>query len=498
MNSTQSPAKVVLLAVEYAKQSDVESLQQLATQHSSILETDLVLRILLSYLPETTPPKHYTGLLQRLVAGRLDSHAPARILPVVAGVDGLTDEQAAKKARKLRLRKLVPTGSQAEDANAALTVFLSQRAYALDEEAGMLSYVTDLLLPFVSHAPAIRTWLASIVIPLCRKTLEYYSDSQQSTLRDFQGLSDKAAVAYLLSNSGASGTENLGRDLRSLLAPWLYNQSRWSSVEGKAENNPPECLGWEEFRGWLLLQASRSWPVASEAIKQWDGPRDVDFGLEQGLELPDFQLQHLEQGYIRVILASALSVAEPTIDALCAAWDISNKALSLLGVQESDGLQHTAATLPESWSVAVNHISSSMPASALRNDLLDSQNILTGPTEVATRFLQMLILTAYIFTRLGMSYTVRKAGDLILRKDARDQRIELGKFIRLAASQSSKSGDDYWMRVRHEVLWLHCPSSDVLAMSENEGAGAFGLISTHDVEAELLKAMISQSCKAPV
>ena len=498
MNSTPTSAKVVLLAVEYAKQSDVESLEQLATQHSTILETDLVLRILLSYLPETTPPKIYTGLLQRLGAGQLESHAQARILPVVAEVGDLTDEQAAKKVRKLRLRKLVGSGSQAGDANDTLTVFLSQRAYVLDEEAGMLSHVTDLLVPFVNHAPAIRTWLASIVIPLCRKTLEYYSESQQSTLRDFQGLSDRAAVAYLLSNSGVGGTENLGRDLRGLLAPWLYNQSRWTSVIGEAENDSPECLGWEEFRGWLLLQGSKSWLVASEAVKQWDGPRDVDFGVDHGLELPNFQLQHLEQGYVSVILASALSVAEPTVDALSAAWDMSNKARSLLGVQESDSLQHTAATLPESWSVAVENINSSMPVSTLRNGLLDSQNVLTGPTEVATSFLQMLTLTAYIFTRLGISYTIRKAGDLILRKDARDQRVELGKFLRLAASQSSKSGDGYWARVRHEILWLHCPGSEVSPISESEGTGAFGMIPIHDIEAELLKAMISQSCKGPV
>lgn len=491
MDSIHSPAKVVLLAVEYAKRSDVDSLYQLVVQHDAILETNLVLRILLTFLPETTPPHIYTRFLQALDDKSVREETGPVTLPAVTAIDDVTDRQAAKRVRKLHLRKLSGSGHQAGDEKDSLTAFLFQRAYALDEEAGMLSHVTDLLVPFVGHAPAIRTWLASTVIPLCRRNLEYHPQGAGSTLKAFQGLSDRAAVEYLLSQSGDDGHVHLGRDLRGLLAPWIHDSSKWICEDGKGEGLPVKCPGWEAFREWLVLQSSRSWLVASGAVEQWGGPRDVDFGYEISLELNSAQLQQLERGYVKAILASISSIAEPTLDALSAAWDMLRKARNLLGLKAPPNVYHVADSLPGSLSFGTDHPSSSKSASTLlRSDLLDSRNGLTEPNENAIDFLQILTLTAYLLTRLGIPYTIKKAGDLILRRDAREQKSELVKLVRLAANQSPKAGDEYWTRVRNEVLWLHSPG---LQPSENDGRGAFGTLSRHSIEAELLKAMLSQS-----
>src|SRR5690349_4528130 len=50
-----SPAKLVLLAVHCAVAGDVDSLTTLAARHGTVLRKDLLLRILLTYLPETVP-----------------------------------------------------------------------------------------------------------------------------------------------------------------------------------------------------------------------------------------------------------------------------------------------------------------------------------------------------------------------------------------------------------------------------------------------------------
>lgn len=494
MDSIRSPAKLVLLAVEYAKQSDVDSLHQLVIRNDTVFQTELVLRILLTFLPETTPPHAYTKLLQALDNKDAQQETEHSTLPTVEALEGITDEQAAQRVRKLRLRKLSGPESTAGDGKDSLTTFMFQRSYALDEEAGMLNHVTDLLIPFVGHAPAIRTWLASTVIPLCRRNLEYRSQGAISTLREFQELPDRAAVGYLLSPLGLEGHENLGRDLRVLLSPWIYADSRWTSDDEKGGAPSLDCPGWEEFRGWLVRQSSKSWLISSGAVKQWDGPQDVDFGSGIRLELDNSRLQHLEKSYVRAILASVTSITEPSLDALNGAWEMLAKARTLIGLEAPHGLQETVDRLPGSVFLSTEHPNSSKPASALlRNDLLDSQNVLTEPSEAAIEFLQMLTLTAYLLTRLGISCTLKTAGDLVLRRDSREQKAQLVKLIRLAANQSPKSDDDYWKRVRNEVLWLHSPGAEGTSTSDNDGRGAFGTISRHDVEAELLKAMLSQS-----
>jgi hypothetical protein len=500
-----SPAKVVLLAVNFASHADIESLDHLRARYSVVLGSELFLRILLTYLPETTAPSAYIDLVRKAGGdGAQQEATPGSIDTTV--VNDLTEDQASRKTRKLRLLELSGSELPSAENHDPVTRFLFRRACKLDEEAGMLGHLADLLLPFVEHSPAVRTWMASTILPLTRRNLEYYAEENSYTLSAFQKLPDRAAVHYLLSQTGVSedNYDLIGRDLRGVLSPWLYDDSRWSFADDSSEQSSEEtvspkvgCAGWEQMLEWLLLQASKSWRVMVQAVEHWDGPRDVVLGDDITLELGESQLQYLDQTFARAILASAYSIPEPTIEALEAAYRIMRKARTLLGLPDASPTQVALENLPETpRSEAAVSSGSKLSATSLRSDLLQTSNRLTDPTETAIDFLTAVILSAHVLTRMGIPCTVKRAGELVLLQDHREQRNELLKLIRLASLHTQNNSDDHWLRVRRDLLWLQSwGASSPDARSDGRGRGILGTIPKHDVEVELLKAMLSQSRK---
>ena len=69
MSALLSPARVVLLAVHLATKSSIDALTALAAQHSKVLHKELLLRILLTCLPETLPSSEYVSLVERIGSG---------------------------------------------------------------------------------------------------------------------------------------------------------------------------------------------------------------------------------------------------------------------------------------------------------------------------------------------------------------------------------------------------------------------------------------------
>lgn len=504
MGSLLSLAKVVLLAVRFASNADIESLRHLAARYDAVLGSELLLRILLTYLPETTPPSGYVDLVQEISEDGVRFGGHAEVGLDTTTVDDLTEDQASRKTRRLRLLELSGPGEPLKEKSDIVTRFLFRRACKLDEEAGMINHLAELLMPFVAHSPAIRTWMASTVLPLSRRNLEYYAQDAPCPLATFQGLTDRAAVQYLLAQTGVSEEKYdlIGRDLRGILTPWVYDGARWvfnddipeqSSVS--SESPKVECAGWEQALEWLVFHASKSWRVAVQAVDQWDGPRDVDFVDGIALELGGRQLHYLDQTFARAVLASAYSIPEPTIDALGGAYRIVRKARFLLGCADVSSIEAAVESLPDIPRSDVADVGGSrLPATFLRNDLLHTTNLLTNPTEGALDFLTAIILSAHVLTHVGLPCTVRRAGELTLLQDEREQRSELAKLIRLASNHQQKNSDEYWAHFRCEILWLqNWGSNSTENQSDGCGRGVLGTISKHDIEVELLKAMLSQS-----
>ncbi|CAK7233096.1 hypothetical protein SBRCBS47491_008491 [Sporothrix bragantina] len=537
MSAVLSPPKVVLLAAHFTATGDIASLASLAASHGDALRKKLILRLLLTYLPSHLPTEEYLPLLQSLGSADYSSFLPLQDIDA-SSVQSLSDEQASRKVRKLRLQPLSlpdaesprarassngPTTQQQEDPDEEesmdpLAIFLIQRAYAVDDGSGALPELPDLLAPFLGRSYRLRTWTISVLLPLLRRNCEYYPDApMQQTLADFEHLPDRMAVARLLSNTGSREDvlPYVGRDLRGLIGPWLYNEQRWTrrrnaaaaseeQTEGETQNgdesnNMPSsvCPGWEEVLLWLTTQAGKSWRVAARAIEQWEGPSDADLGGYGTMWLDEDEQGYLERRYARAALACVYLLPEASDEAIAAAHGIVGKIIGLLDLDPIPALAADLSLLsPISTTSEITDLLVSQNAAFLRNDLLDESNVLTTPSRPAIELLHALVLSASLLNRMGSSCTIRRAGELVVLQNEREQKAEVAKVIHWIASNGSRTDDRYWIKARNEILWLRdWGADDDWGATEAAmiGNGVFGQVKREFIEVEILKALLANS-----
>lgn len=503
-----SPAKLVLLAVHFAVNADIASLAALAARHGSILRRDLLLRILLTYLPETLQSSHYVDFVRDLESGNVPEKPNQDI--DCSAVEGLLDDEAGRKVRKLRLLPLAPPKAAGEAIGDVVTLFLLHRSYKVDEEAGLLDELPGLLVPFLDHSSCIRTLLVSTILPLLRRNCEYYpQDPIPYTLLGFQQLPDRVAVNLLLSQTGAdeSSLALVGRDLKCLVGPWLLDERRWkhgkqttgslgdTTLGDKREESI--CPGWDEVLRWLTTQASRSWRVAVNAIQQWDIPGEADIGGWGSAELSHHQRDHLGQSYARAALASAYLIPEASLEALDGAYNIITKVSTLCDLEPISPLTSALAVLPPLTEQLSDGITSARNTAYMRNDLLSPSNVLTSPTNASTALLQAVILSAHILTKAGCPCTIRRAGELALLKDEREQKAEAAKLIHALSNHGPKTDDKFWVKARNEILWLSdWGAEDGWGSSETMSQGIFNQVKREFLEVEFLKALLANTRKS--
>ncbi|KAJ0272369.1 hypothetical protein COL940_010494 [Colletotrichum noveboracense] len=400
MSRVLSPPKLVLLAVHLAINADIDSLAFLTSRHAAVLRKDVVLRILLTYLPETVRSRDYVYFLEELSTGDFADREAASMDYTV--VENLSEEDAAKKVRKLRLLSLAWEDAPFNTEDDPITLFLLRRAHRVDEEAGLLTQLPELLGPFLQYAPGIRLWMVSTLLPLLRRNYEYYpADSTPYTLAEFQKLPDGAAVDALLSQTGVRSEDHalIGRDLRGLLVPWLHNDARWKQSEDSSlsvsTDEELHSPGWERALEWLLSLSSSSWRAAAAAVEQWGGAVDVDLGDYDAVWLNEQQQQYLDRRYARAVLACAYVVPEASVEALEGAHQMLRKVMDLLGEDDTLPLQAAAESLSAVPHLEGDGILHHKNTAFMRDDLLKPHNPLTTPSKKATHLLHAIIVRLF-------------------------------------------------------------------------------------------------------
>ncbi len=253
---------------------------------------------------------------------------------------------------------------------------------------------------------------------------------------------------------------------------------------------------------WLTAQAAKSWRVAAKAIEQWDGPSDADLGGHAAMWFDDQEQEYLERRYARAALACVYLIPGASEEALAAAHSIVAKIISLL---DQDPIPPLATDLS-----LLSHISPSvditplvMPRNAiyLRKDLLDEANVLTAPAHDATELLHGLILSAALMHKMGTPCTVRRAGELALLQNEREQTAEALKLIHWVAANGPKNDDRFWIKARNEILWLRDWGADDdwgLSEASPTGSGVFGHVKREAIEAEFLKVILTNTSAQPL
>ncbi|KAI9740621.1 MAG: hypothetical protein M1818_004585 [Claussenomyces sp. TS43310] len=511
-----SAPKAILLAVQAAINADISGLRFLIARYHKAFRTDVVLRILLSFLPESLETSEYVPFVQELASGRHFETSDSEV--DISAVEDISDAEADEEVRKLHLLPLTLPSTSQEAPSDPLILFLICRAYRVDDQTGLITQLPELVVPFLDHSEYLRTWMISSLLPLLRLSYEYYpQDTTIQTMKDFEALNDHTALELLLSKTGKSGGiegnnhTNVGRDLRGLVGPWLFGDTHWkrrrlqrdSNFEGQtvlpldqeldagSDLEDDKCAGWEEVFRWITSQASTSWSVSVEAIEHWDGPGDVDLGgYEDGsVRLEERLQQKLERQYARAALAAAYLIPEASVEALTGAQRILTRLVNLLDLDKIPTLPAAAALL-----LPVSNLEDGIlvpeNATFLRAAMLGQDNPLTAPAMTSISILGALITSAFILTRNSVPCTVRKAGELSCLQDEKDQMSTLRALIQ-SVENGPKGDDKYWIRARNELLWLRDWGHGNGA--EDVGRGILGSIQRNFLETQILQALLANT-----
>ncbi|CAL3972007.1 unnamed protein product [Diplocarpon coronariae] len=511
-----SPAKSVLLAVQFTTKGQIPTLRNLVFHHRKTLHTELVLRILLSHLPESLDSSEYVPLLEELESGSIRGDLGASI--DISFVRELSNLDANKKVRKLGLLPLLWPDAPGDAPAEPLVLFLIHRSLRIDQNTGLITQLPQLLAPFLHLSIYLRIWTISTVLPLLRLNYEYYPDKATAlSIHDFESLDDRAGVSLLLGNTGRAQTNDstsdptVGRDLRGLIGPFLYGDNRKKrrkvlrSLSSSLQSVEPlediasdhKYLGWEEVFQWINNQAGVSWDTAVEVVDQWDGPGDVDLGgYDDGTVWLDEDDQlHLETRYARSVLATAYLVSEESEAALNGVQRILMRIITLLDQDRIPTLQAACALLsPASDIIDKSDLLSPKNLSSLRNDLLDDQNPLTAPKEGSIKLLHALLISAFLCTRAKFPISIRRAGELALLQDELEQKNAFQSLVHHIAN-GPKEDDKYWIRARNEILWLWNWGAEELSGATNtlKGRGIFGQLSKEFIEEEVFKMFLTNT-----
>jgi protein transport protein SEC39 len=515
-DSNLTPAKVILLAVQVAIRADISALRTLVAHHRKRLHTVLILRILLTYLPESLDSSEYVGLLLDIASGHfsVDENSQVDASPL----EEISQGDAVKKVRKLHLLPLAWPSAPTDAPDDPLVLFLIHRAYRIDEETGLITQLPELMEPFLHHSVYLRTWVISILLPLLRLNYEFYpQESAIQTIAAFEALDDWAGVDLLLSRTGKTidnereSRKTIGRDLRGLVGPWLYGDTRWkrrrirstpnwegqtiAPLDGAASVKDDKFAGWEEVFKWIISQAMSSWSTCVEAIEQWDGPGDVDMGDygDGTVWLKEHEQKILEQRYGRAALAAAYLIPEPSVEALTGVQRILSRLTELLDYDRIPTLPAAAALLAPISVASDSTIANMRNATYLRTGLMEERNVLTTPDPASISFLHGLLISAFLLTRAGVQCTIRRTGELILFQDEREQEFEVRRLIQKVGN-GPKGDDRYWIRMRNEILWLRDWGMKSTEVTEgSNGRGILGKVKKELLEMEILKALLANN-----
>ncbi|PYH43197.1 secretory pathway Sec39 family protein [Aspergillus saccharolyticus JOP 1030-1] len=502
-----SGAHAILLSIHLCVSGDVSSLPQLQAQYSRWLPTERLLRIILTFLPESCPPQTYAPIVESLVdAGHINA-TTAEI--DTSAVSHLTDTIAKKRVRKVRLLPLRhPNDEDTDDSTDLLTQFLIHRAHRIDSETALQSLILDLLVPFYPRSPILRTWLISSLLPLLRLNYEYYpSQDETFSLEILESMDNSIAINVLLSMTGDTKTSmDLVQNLRGLVGAWMYgsNRTKRRKLNEAAQRNTlalPEDditpktnagVGWQQVNEWLLARSLVDHESAVNAFTNWDGPEDVDLGgyAEEDPSLTGDELKDLRMRYGQTGLAVVYANADVSAAALEGSIKVLARIASFLDLEQSLLLKTDDAELP-SVVYDSEQISSTSRISLMQNALLTTTNPLTRPSASSISFLSAVCVSLQVLSELGHPMPCRTAANLCLHNNLDTQLLEMRTVVQSVVRQS-KAGRD-WGKVRQQLLWLRDWDAQHTSQEDNFRPayhGIFWRVDREVIEAEILKALL--------
>ena len=532
---TLTPAQCVLLAVHFASESNIKALHSFTPTRLDALDPELVLRIVLTFLPEALDPREYVKYIEE-VGSRLYLDVNREDVEVsVAPVADLSDDEAQKRVKKLRILQIEAPSFPPHAPNDLLTRFVCHRAHRIDQETGLLHLLPALVEPFLPRNDFIRTWYIGACLPLLRLTIDYYpdDDSLVMPLSDFEALRGREGVDVLLKKSvedSVAGRKTVARDIKSLLGPWMYGHTtrkhrqlnygqheknraiennedpvdgategmRKISLDGIKAKDQTTGHDWEHLFAWLVSHAADDLGLIAHAIDGWDGPGDIDLGgvERQGIAYMDEDLQKkLELQYAQAAFASCYVADADTEATVEDAHSILARLAELLDFIPPPDLASSVDALPKIERHATKLDESATVADLLPEALLKQEHPLTTPRIETYMLLQMMVYSAYQFSGLQHPMSLVNVAKLHFYATPDEQLAVLRKILHGLSKSGARKDESQWSADRAKLIWLWNWGIEADAADPDNGAGVLGNISKGDFEEEMLKVFTETSCK---
>lgn len=516
---------MILEAVKLSIDGEGAQLLQLVSEQST-LKLEVILRVILTYLPESLEVHAYHDLLVYLSGNITDRTITSSPVEPGPSYGQLSDIEARERVKRLRLLPLVPShlrrpGADITDAD-PFTQFLIHRAHRIESETGSLPLVAQLVEPFLNHSDYLRTWAISDLLPLLRLDYDYYENKEATySLEAFGGLSGHEVVQGLLSK--AAGTKDkesgkrIARDLKGLVGPWMYGQktskrrkqetvrrrrsSAASTTSVKEGNTTPQddsVESWAIVNDWLLDLSMRDFPQAAGAILHWDGPQDVNYGSwnNEASEVELNSSRDLTSCYAQTGLAMIYANDTASMSILESSHGVLQRVAELVKLASVPELPTITDTLAQS--IPKEYFDNLSPTHLFRNTLPRSHNPLTTPSENSLSIGQLLLSSNHILHSFDQLKPCKAILSLALFSSRTDQ---LAEFRRILHGLSARSQDDeLWQSRRHSILllrdWRHSPKVPD-SKDSDFCCGLFAKVELPTMEIEILKAMLTSTSESP-
>ncbi|PGG96654.1 hypothetical protein GX51_07733 [Blastomyces parvus] len=505
-----SDAHLILLAIQLCVNGDVSALPRLQSHFRNAPSSDIFFRITLTFLPESTEPSRYISVIENLANGYSPQPVDENDDVDAASVGELSTRAARKEVQRLHLLPLRYPGHKDEESGSSLVQFLIHRAHRIDSQSGLQPFILELLQPFLHTSEYLQTWFISTALPLLRFNYEYhYENGVELSLEIIESLDSGSAVNILLSKTDRRDRGgDVGRDLRGLVGPWMYgharskrrklNQLQHSGSIAIFENRNPsdvsERSGWQDVNEWMLSTSIRDFPLAVEAVEQWGGPEDIDFGgynKPEGL-VPTHADTQLALNYGQAALAAIYATTEATPETLDGSCRILSRIASLLDIPGHSILRIFENDL-EPLNLDLTALSDVSRAAILQNALLEHSNPLTSPNPHTIAFTDAILVSIRTLNSFGHAISCRGAADICLLANDEMQLAELRSVLE-TLQRDHKTGRD-WRKIRLQLLWLrywgYSVHTEEREAKPRPGHGLFWRVPLVLLEGDVLKAMLN-------
>ena len=527
-------AQCVLLTVHLASESNVKALHSFTPSRPDALNPELVLRILLTYLPEALDPREYTAYFHEVASNASLTSDREDVEISVSSVKDLTEQQARKRVRKLHLLPVQPPQFPSHAPRDLLTRFICHRAYRIDAETGLLNLVQALIQPFLDRNEYLRTWYISVILPLLRLQIEYYPDNEPVAMSvgDFEKLDGREGVDVLLRKAALAGEENgksastrnsnIGRDMKGLVGPWMYGdterkrrkldtESEYEGALGQADDNSVRETGlpnghtnslaghdWKYLCRWMVDKSVDDFGLVARAVEDWGGPDDVDLGGNEKNNiqyLDEEQHQQLNLQYAQAAFASCYATESTSEKAVRDAHTILSRLSALLNFNPPPDLATSVELLPRIERHEIILDKSKSVADLQPDVLIQPDHPLTTPRLESYMLLQMLIYSAFHFSGLGYPIALVNVAKLHFFATPDDQLQVLRRILHGLSKSGTRKDEGQLATDRRKLLWLWSWGVDSNSHNISTGHGVLGKIDKGLFEEELLKVFLETNCK---